>query len=227
LNTRPHCFRLFAQEALRAASRARARAGSSIAASIPIIAITTSSSINVNPERCPLIVTIPSCSSAESIDLVTCQLYLSTGKLKRSAWTSPPQRTVPSLSFTRALLDAALNISAHRQPTYARPARREKLSGATCMQKLRPPASIPPYMFSGQRRLCRNAPRDRYEQSESALARQAPVALTAARIWRLLCHRPKDCIILVSAQNSGSRPAPVLCTMYADSIARVRCVVKR
>ena len=43
------CFRLFAQDARRAASRARARAGRSIAARIPMMAMTTSNSIRVNP----------------------------------------------------------------------------------------------------------------------------------------------------------------------------------
>ena len=49
LNTIPNCLRLFWQLARRADSRARARAGSKIAAKIPIIAITTNNSINVNP----------------------------------------------------------------------------------------------------------------------------------------------------------------------------------
>jgi hypothetical protein len=40
---------LFWHDARRAASRARASAGSSIAASMPMIAMTTSSSIYVNP----------------------------------------------------------------------------------------------------------------------------------------------------------------------------------
>jgi len=49
LNTRPNCFRLFWQLARRAASRARARAGSNMAAKIPMIAMTTKSSISVKP----------------------------------------------------------------------------------------------------------------------------------------------------------------------------------
>jgi len=49
LYTSPHSFRLFWQLARRADSRARANAGSRIAARIPMIAITTSSSISVKP----------------------------------------------------------------------------------------------------------------------------------------------------------------------------------
>jgi hypothetical protein len=47
---------LFAQDARRAASLARASAGSSIAASMPMIAMTTSSSISVNPRGFLIIV---------------------------------------------------------------------------------------------------------------------------------------------------------------------------
>jgi hypothetical protein len=46
---RPTCLRLFWQLDLRAASRARAKAGKRIAARMPIIAITTSNSMSVNP----------------------------------------------------------------------------------------------------------------------------------------------------------------------------------
>jgi hypothetical protein len=49
LNTIPICFRLLAQLARRADSRARANAGNNIAARMPMIAITTNNSINVNP----------------------------------------------------------------------------------------------------------------------------------------------------------------------------------
>jgi hypothetical protein len=42
-------LQLFAHDDRRAASRARARAGSKIAARMPMIAMTTNSSINVNP----------------------------------------------------------------------------------------------------------------------------------------------------------------------------------
>jgi hypothetical protein len=47
----PHCLRLLAQLARRAASRARAKAGNKIAANIPIMAITTNNSMRVNPVR--------------------------------------------------------------------------------------------------------------------------------------------------------------------------------
>ena len=43
-----NCFMLLAQEVRRAASRARLRAGSSIAAKIAMMAITTSNSMSVN-----------------------------------------------------------------------------------------------------------------------------------------------------------------------------------
>jgi hypothetical protein len=43
------CFRLFWQLARRADSRARANAGSRIAARMPMIAITTNNSISVKP----------------------------------------------------------------------------------------------------------------------------------------------------------------------------------
>ena len=49
LYTSAHCLRLFWQLERRADSRARASAGSNIAAKIPMMAITTSSSISVNP----------------------------------------------------------------------------------------------------------------------------------------------------------------------------------
>jgi hypothetical protein len=55
----PICFRLFAQDARRAASRARASAGKSIAASMPMIAMTTNNSINVNPRFLVLTVFSP------------------------------------------------------------------------------------------------------------------------------------------------------------------------
>jgi len=45
----PICFMLFEQLDRRAASRARARAGSRIAARMPMIAITTRSSMRVKP----------------------------------------------------------------------------------------------------------------------------------------------------------------------------------
>jgi len=48
-NTSPNCFRLFWHELRRAASRARASAGSNKAARIPITAITTSNSMSVKP----------------------------------------------------------------------------------------------------------------------------------------------------------------------------------
>jgi len=47
---------LFAQDALRAASLALASAGSKIAARMPMIAITTNSSINVKPLPFPRMV---------------------------------------------------------------------------------------------------------------------------------------------------------------------------
>jgi len=46
-STNPSCLRLFWQEDRRAASRARASAGSRIAARMPMMAMTTSSSISV------------------------------------------------------------------------------------------------------------------------------------------------------------------------------------
>ena len=49
LNTIPICLRLLAQLARLAASRARANAGSRIAARIPMMAITTNNSIKVKP----------------------------------------------------------------------------------------------------------------------------------------------------------------------------------
>src|SRR5215471_10381885 len=47
----PICFRLFAHLIRRAASRAAWTAGSSSAMSTPMIAMTTSTSISVNPRR--------------------------------------------------------------------------------------------------------------------------------------------------------------------------------
>ena len=44
----PHCFKLLAQELLRASFLVIDRVGSNIAANMPIIAITTKSSIRVN-----------------------------------------------------------------------------------------------------------------------------------------------------------------------------------
>src|SRR5437764_8184495 len=52
------CFRLLEQLDLRACSRARAKTGNRIAARIAIIAITTSSSIRVNPRLVALPSTI-------------------------------------------------------------------------------------------------------------------------------------------------------------------------
>ena len=49
LNTNPNCFRLLAQLARRAASRARAKAGRRMAARIPMMAMTTNNSISVKP----------------------------------------------------------------------------------------------------------------------------------------------------------------------------------
>jgi hypothetical protein len=48
MNDSPNCFKLFRQYALYAASFARFSAGSSIAARIAMIAMTTNSSIRVN-----------------------------------------------------------------------------------------------------------------------------------------------------------------------------------
>ena len=50
LKTTPNCLRLFWQLLRRADSRARARAGRRMAARIPMMAITTSSSMRVNPK---------------------------------------------------------------------------------------------------------------------------------------------------------------------------------
>src|SRR5690554_4597230 len=47
----PHCLRLLAQLARLAASLARDSAGSRMAARIPMMAMTTSNSISVNPDR--------------------------------------------------------------------------------------------------------------------------------------------------------------------------------
>jgi hypothetical protein len=47
----PHCLRLFWQLARRADSRARASAGNRSEAKMPMMAITTSNSTNVNPLR--------------------------------------------------------------------------------------------------------------------------------------------------------------------------------
>ena len=54
LSTSPSCFRLFWQEARRAASRARESAGSRIAARMAMIAMTTSSSISVKAFFLPM-----------------------------------------------------------------------------------------------------------------------------------------------------------------------------
>jgi hypothetical protein len=49
----PHCRRLFKQEVRRAASRTLCTAGISRPTRIPMIATTTSNSINVNADRLP------------------------------------------------------------------------------------------------------------------------------------------------------------------------------